>query len=188
VRREVGRIDALVGQLLKLAGPGRPAFGLVRVHEALRDALRLMQPATRQRRIEEVVLLEAVNDRVEGDAPQLGQAFLNLLLNAVEAMEEGGRLLVRTEVVVATEHISRLEPGGRERQLQVEIGDTGPGMDPAVLKRLFTPFLTTKPGGTGLGLVITRRIVFEHHGTMKVETRPGAGTTFRVLLPLLRQD
>ena len=186
VRREVGRIDSLISQLLELAGPGAPNHHPIGVHQVITDALRLIQHPLHHRQLEEVVLLEAATDRVHGDARQLEQAFLNLLFNAVEAMEPGGRLLVRTEVVLATEHISKFEPTRREHQLQVEIKDSGPGMPPAVLERLFTPFLTTKPGGTGLGLTITRRIILEHHGSIKVETKLGVGTTFRVLLPLLK--
>ncbi len=186
VRREVGRIDSLISQLLELAGPATPQYGPVAVHEVLHDALRLVQHQIRHRQLEEMVLLEAATDSVRGDARQLEQAFLNLLFNAVEAMDPGGRLLVRTELVVATEHISKFEPGRREQQLQVEVKDTGPGIPAEVLERLFTPFLTTKPGGTGLGLTITRRIIQEHHGAIKVESKTAKGATFRVLLPLLK--
>ncbi len=186
VRREVGRIDTLVSQLLRFAGPARPTFGTVRVHDLLQNGLRLVRHPLKTRQIEELLMLEATNDRVNGDAKQLEQAFLNLLLNAVEAMGDRGRLVIRTEVVVATEHISKFEPQKREPQIQVEIGDTGPGIPPELMPRLFTPFTTTKPDGTGLGLAITRRIVQEHHGTIAVESRPGKGATFRILLPLTK--
>jgi signal transduction histidine kinase len=186
VRREVGRIDTLVSQLLRFAGPARPSFGTVRVHDLLQNGLRLVRHTLKIRQIEEVLLLEAVNDRVNGDAKQLEQAFLNLLLNAVEAMGDRGRLVIRTEIVVATEHISKFEPQKREPQIQVEIRDTGPGIPPELMPRLFTPFMTTKPDGTGLGLVITRRIVQEHHGTIAIESRPAQGATFRILLPLVK--
>jgi len=186
VRSEVGRIDSLTSQLLRFAGPARPEMGSVSVHGILRDALKLVRPQLQGRRAEEVVLLEAAQDMVNGDAKQLEQAFLNLILNAVEAIEPGGRVVVRTELVVATEHVSKLEPDRRQPQIQVEIKDTGTGIPESIVGRLFTPFLTTKPGGTGLGLAVTRRIVNEHHGQIAVETKTGAGTTFRILLPLLR--
>ena len=187
VRREVGRIDSLTSQLLSFAGPARPVFSRVRVHDLLKDAVRLVRHPLQQRGVEEVLLLEAAGDEVNADAKQLEQAFLNLLLNAVEAMAEGGRLVVRTELVVATEMVSKFEPGRRDTQLQVEVKDSGPGIPEGIVDRLFTPFLTTKPGGTGLGLAITQRIVREHHGRISVETKPGVGTTFRVLLPLIRE-
>jgi two-component system, NtrC family, sensor histidine kinase HydH len=186
VRREVSRIDLLIGQLLQLSAPPQPLSVPVKLHEVVSHALRLMHHRFREQAIEPVVLLEAAEDLVLGNGKQLEQAFLNLLINAAEAMDRAGRLIVRTELVVATEHISKFEPGRRQQQLQVEIRDYGPGLAPELLERLFTPFVTTKAGGTGLGLTITRRIVQEHRGRITVETKPGEGTTFRVLLPLLR--
>lgn len=184
VRREVGRIDSLIGQLLQLAAPLQPVTARVALHEVLNHALRLVHHALQERKIEEVFLLEASSDLVWGDSKQLEQAFLNLLFNAIEAMEDGGRLVVRSEVVVATEHISKFDPGRRQQQLQVEIRDTGGGVAPAMLDRLFAPFVTSKPSGTGLGLAITQRIVKEHRGRIHVESRTGEGTMFRVILPL----
>jgi signal transduction histidine kinase len=186
VRGEVDRINALLRQLMSLAGPPRVTPGMVGVHGAIETIMRLMTNQLRANKIEELLLLKAGNDRIQGDSKQIQQALLNLLLNAVDAMPNGGRLVVHTEVVVATEHISKLDPGNRVAQLQVEIRDTGPGIPEEVLPRLFTPFVTTKPGGTGLGLAITRRIIREHHGTIQVDSSPGRGTTFRILLPLQR--
>jgi len=123
---------------------------------------------------------------VKGDAKQLEQALINLLLNAVEAMEEMGTLTVTTEIVVATAHVSPLEPKGKAEQIQVSIKDTGSGIPPEVTTRLFVPFVTTKPEGTGLGLAITSRIIQEHHGRINVETEVNKGTTFKINLPLSR--
>jgi signal transduction histidine kinase len=186
VRQEVSRIDSLIGQLLQLSAPPQPLPAPVNLHEVLSHALRLVHHRLREQAIEPVVLLEAAEDRVLGNAKQLEQAFLNLLINAAEAMDQAGRLVVRTEVVVATEHISKFEPGRPRQQIQVEVRDSGSGMAPELIDRLFTPFVTTKPGGTGLGLAVTRRIVHEHRGRISVESKPGEGTVFRVLLPLLK--
>jgi signal transduction histidine kinase len=186
VRREVGRIDSLVGQLLQLASPSQRAATTVALHDVLGHALRLVHHPLQERRIEEILLFNANADLVWGDSTQLQQAFLNLFFNAIEAMDGGGRLVVRTEIVVATEHISKFDPGRREQQLQVEVHDTGVGIPAELLHRLFTPFVTTKPSGTGLGLAITRRIVQEHRGRITVESQPGKGTVFRVILPLHR--
>jgi signal transduction histidine kinase len=184
VRREVGRIDSLIGQLLQLAGPSRRTVAAVGLHEVLSHAMRLVHHPLQERSIGEVLLLQANSDQVWGDSRQLQQAFLNLFFNAVDAMDEGGQLVVRTEIVVATEHISKFDPGRREPQLQVEVRDTGVGIPAELVERLFTPFVTTKPSGTGLGLAITRRIVQEHRGRITVESKPGQGTVFRVILPL----
>jgi len=113
---------------------------------------------------------------VLGSDSRLGQVFLNLLVNAAQAIPEGNadghRITIRTG----------LAPGNRVR---VEVSDTGCGMTGAVLERLFTPFFTTKPSGqgTGLGLSISRRIVEDLGGTIEVESEPGRGSLFRVLLP-----
>lgn len=187
-RRELQRIQALVEQLLRFSRTGRRAAAPVPVHTVLDEALRLVQ-----RRIEERLLslerrFEAGSDVVEGDAVELQQAFLNLLLNAIEAMGAHGVLTVSTRVEAAT-------PAGRKRagaalrsgpaaRLCVSIQDTGAGIAPENLERVFDPFFTTKPGGTGLGLAIARRIVQEHGGEITVESALNKGTIFRVLLPL----
>src|SRR4029077_13252434 len=119
---------------------------------------------------------------VSGDDYELQQAFVNLLLNALEAMETNGTLTVATETVPAN------PPGANWPQLRVTFKDTGGGILPENMERLFEPFFTTKSGGTGLGLAITRRILQEHRGSITAESRPGEGTTFEILLPALRQD
>jgi hypothetical protein len=103
-----------------------------------------------------------------------------LLLNALEAMSPKGKL------TVATENLSNA-PGG-QHYLRVVIQDTGTGILPEHLNHVFEPFFTTKDYGTGLGLATTRRIVQEHGGTISVESRPGEGTTFAILLPLLVEN
>jgi len=111
-----------------------------------------------------------------GDAHHLQQVFLNLILNAIAAMPEGGTLRVRSHV-----------PADAVGPLCVEIQDTGMGIPEDQIDRIFDPFYTTKAvgQGTGLGLSVSFNIVKEHHGTIEVESIPGAGTTFRVHLPIL---
>ena len=113
---------------------------------------------------------------VEGNESRLGQVFLNLLVNAAQAIPDGAA--DRNEIRLVT----RAEPDGR---ILVEVRDTGPGMTPQVLGRLFTPFFTTKPKGvgTGLGLSICHQIISTHGGEIRVESEPGRGTLFRVWLP-----
>jgi signal transduction histidine kinase len=184
VGREVSRIDSLVSQLLRFAGPSRPAFSEVRVHVSLENCVQLVQRQVKTRKMDLAVHLDARDDRVHGDARQLEQAFLNLLLNAIEVLGEGGHLTVTTQVSVGTEFVSKFEPKNRRPQLQIQVRDSGPGIPPEILPDLFKPFVTSKPGGTGLGLAITRRIIREHQGTIAVETAAGQGTTFKIALPL----
>ncbi len=185
VVQEVNRINVLVGQLMRLAGPVRSVFTEVSVHESLANALRLVKHQFKNRSIELAIALEADRETVRGDAKQLEQAFINLLLNAVEAVGETGELKVATEVVVATEMISKFEPVRRQEQLQITIRDSGSGIPAQVRAHLFSPFQTTKPGGTGLGLAITRRIVVSHGGRITADSELNRGTCFRITLPLI---
>jgi PAS domain S-box-containing protein len=186
ISREAKRIDSLVNQLLKFAGPAKPTFATVSLHEVIENSLRLVQHQLKVRKIRLVRALDAGHDQVQGDAKQLEQALINLLLNAVEAMEEMGTLTVATELVVATEHISRAEPKGTKEQIQVSIKDTGSGIPPELATRLFVPFMTTKPEGTGLGLAITARIIQEHRGRIKVESEVNKGTIFKIMFPVTK--
>jgi CheY-like chemotaxis protein len=113
---------------------------------------------------------------VEANSARLGQVFLNLLINAVHAMDEGRTSDNEIRVTIA------LDPRGR---VAVEVSDTGCGIPPEVIPRIFDPFFSTKPigVGTGLGLSICQRILERFHGTIEVESEPGRGATFRVLLP-----
>jgi signal transduction histidine kinase len=187
VVEEVNRINSLVVQLLKLAGPAKPVFTEVPAHESIENALRLVRHQLKNRSIELVVSLDAGSDAVRGDAKQLEQAFINLLLNAIEALGDSGRLTIGTEVVFATELLSKFEPRTRKQQLQITIRDTGAGIPPQILDNLYAPFRTTKPGGTGLGLAITRRIVMAHGGRIAVESQAGLGTAFKITLPLIAE-
>jgi signal transduction histidine kinase len=115
---------------------------------------------------------------VLGDAPQLEQAFLNLILNAAEAMPDGGTL------VILSRSIHTPSGGEAPSHVAVEFKDTGPGMTPEQQRRAFTSVLhSTKAKGTGLGLAIVGRIIETHRGKVKIKSRPGRGTTLAVLLP-----
>jgi signal transduction histidine kinase len=100
-------------------------------------------------------------------------------------MGETGRLTVSSQVAFSTEFISKFEPRTRKQQLQITIQDNGSGIPAHIRANLFSPFQTTKTGGTGLGLVITRRIVVSHGGTITVESEPNLGTCFRITFPLI---
>src|SRR4029079_15425244 len=115
---------------------------------------------------------------VRADAEQLLQVFLNLALNAVQAMPEGGRLFVSRSIRRATRR------GAAAAFLEVRFRDTGVGIPPGDLRNLFIPFFTTKEKGTGLGLPISQRIIENHGGTIELRSQAGMGATFTVLLPV----
>jgi signal transduction histidine kinase len=106
------------------------------------------------------------------DPQQLQQVFMNLLLNAADAMPEGGMITVQT---------SHYESG---RSLHIQIVDTGGGIDEAVADKIFQPFFTTKPQGTGLGLAITKRLIEQHGGSINVKNNHAKGVAFMITLPI----
>jgi signal transduction histidine kinase len=173
--RELQRINGIVTQMLRLAAPNRAAFITVRVHDLLDHSLRLLQHQVSRKLISLQRHYQAEPDTVRGDDAQLQQVFMNLLLNALEAMDMNGMLTIHTETVKG-------ERG--EWQLRINIQDTGVGIAPENLDRLFEPFFTTKKNGTGLGLAISQRIVLEHHGSIRVQSDPGKGSQFSLLLPV----
>jgi signal transduction histidine kinase len=111
---------------------------------------------------------------VSADPDELRGAFLNLFLNAREAMPQGGRLTVR---------LRPADPALPDRRLEIDVEDTGCGMDESTQRNLFRPFFTTRHGGTGLGLALVKRVVENHRGNIRVHSRPGEGARFTLSLP-----
>ena len=173
VRRELKRIDSLVTQMLRFAAAKPKAFADIRVHQVLDHSLRLLEHQMSGALITLERRYQAASDVLRADESQLQQAFMNLLLNAVEAVGNNGTLTVATETVTGADGVSRLN---------ISIRDTGQGIAPENLTHLYEPFFTTKKNGTGLGLSITRRIVEEHRGIIEVQSEPGHGSTFIISL------
>ena len=181
---EVQRIDSLITQMLDYASPKPPASTHVRVHEVLEQTLALLQHHVAGRGVILERSFAAAPDLIRGDAGQLEQAFLNLLLNSLEALGATGRITIATELAAPTSPPGALVLHDQPPMLRISIRDTGSGIPPDVLGHLFEPFFTTKLHGTGLGLPITRRIVQSHQGTIEVHSEPNQGTTFSITLPL----
>ena len=184
VRRELGRIDTIVSRILNFAGSTNTSgFNTVGIHELLEHSLKLVQPHLESKGIALERSFLAKPDVVNGDSNELQQAFVNLLLNALEAMGSQGLLTVSTEITnsESSENLKRV--GSSAPMIQVSIKDTGTGISAEAMTHLFEPFFTTKPAGTGLGLPITQRLIQEHRGTISVQSAPGQGATFMVLLP-----
>jgi signal transduction histidine kinase len=175
VRRELKRIDSLVTQMLRFAAPKSKAFAAVHVHQLLDHSVRLLEHQMTGAMITLQRNYWADNDKLRADESQLQQAFMNLLLNAVEAVGNNGVLTIGTEIAAGTDGTQRLK---------ISIHDTGMGITQENLTHLFEPFFTTKKNGTGLGLSITRRIVEEHRGVIEVQSEPGRGSTFIISLLL----
>jgi signal transduction histidine kinase len=171
VRRELKRIDGLATQMLRFAAaPRSPTSTTVSVKEVVEHCLRLLSHQMSERMIVLKRDYRAEVDGVFGDESQLHQAFMNLLLNGVEAMHHHGELTISTWI-----------DNGR---LLISIRDTGSGITPEHLAHIFEPFFTTKKNGTGLGLAICWRVMEEHRGSIELQSQVGQGTTFKVSLPL----
>jgi signal transduction histidine kinase len=176
VRREMKRIDDLIGRMLKHSSISAGQRRSLHLHEVLDNALRLLQPHFAEKAITVERSFEAAPDLLDGDENQLQQAFMNLLLNGCEAAPYQGCLKAQTGRIIGG---SAGPPA-----IVVTIADNGMGIAPENLGRVFQPFFTTKPEGTGLGLAVTHRIVREHLGTITVESQPGQGASFRLSFPV----
>jgi signal transduction histidine kinase len=164
-----------VEQILDFARTTEPELGAVNVNQLVSDLALLVRHKLTNQNIRFVQDLNEGLPEVMADAAQLEQAFLNLTLNAVEAMPGGGSLTISTRAVAVT--------GETGSMLQVDFKDTGTGMTPEVQDRVLGSLLnTTKRKGTGLGLAIVRRVVEAHRGTLQISSLPGRGTTISILL------
>jgi PAS domain S-box-containing protein len=176
VRTQAERATNIVNNLLNFSRTGSATeFAEVNVARVLDDTLQLLEPQMRRSQIEIVRAYEKDAPGVYGNAGKLQQVFTNLLLNARDAIPDGGRIVVST---------STADDGS----LVAEITDTGIGIAPENVAKIYDPFYTTKGvgQGTGLGLAVSYGIVQEHTGRITVESTPGHGTTFRITLPAAR--
>ncbi|MFM1769438.1 MAG: hypothetical protein RJA22_1967 [Verrucomicrobiota bacterium] len=179
VQRELDRINSIVTRMLRFSSPSRASFTTLHLHPLLEQSLGLLQPHLDGQKVTVDRTLTASPDAVSGDSYQLEQVFLNLFFNALDAMGPNGHLRVHTESLPAG------APGLPDTAaVRVTVQDSGIGIPPENLARLFEPFFTTKPQGTGLGLPITQRIIQEHRGVIQVDSHPGQGSSFHVLLPI----
>jgi two-component system sensor histidine kinase HydH len=174
---EVNRLNKIVSQFLDYARPYRGEQKPLEVAEVLKKTLQLMAKEEASHFEITTTFAERLPP-VRADAEQLLQVFLNLSLNALQAMPQGGKLLISTGLRRATRR------GASAAFLEIRFRDTGVGIPPGDLKNLFIPFFTTKDKGTGLGLPISQRIIENHGGTIEVRSQPGEGATFTVLLPV----
>jgi len=170
--KQTFRASEIISSLLNFSRTGAAEFSRVDLNRALADSLALVEPHLRSSRVEVDSHFDDRLPPIHGDAGKLQQVFLNLFFNARDAMAAGGRLTVRT-----SRHNARV---------QVEIGDSGVGIPPENLGKLYDPFFTTKSTGrgTGLGLAVTYGIVQEHQGSIQVNSRPGQGTSFLLEFPV----
>jgi len=168
--KETDRLNKIVQEFLSFARPKPPELRQDDINELLESVLALTAQPARKSGISVEKRLDRNIGKWNLDADLLKQAFLNLVLNSIQAMPEGGTLTVVS--------------ARRDDRIEVKINDTGMGITANDRKKLFSPFFTTKKDGTGLGLAITYRIIQNHCGTIDVASEPGKGATFTITIPV----
>ena len=172
-------LNKIVEQILDFARSAEPRLEPVNVNDLIDDLGLLTRHKLQHQNVQVVRQLASDLPVLMADATQLEQAFLNLILNAVEAMPQGGRLTILTRTVNSARN------GAKGPCIAIEFKDTGEGMSVEQRDRAFTSLLsTTKSKGTGLGLAIVGRVVESHHGTIRIKSQPGRGTSIRIILPV----
>ena len=170
-RAEITRLDSIVTQFLQAIRPSKPVLHPENVNSIVDEALRFFAPEIEDRDIVVEAELRPDLPLIELDRDQMKQAFYNVIKNSFEAMKRRGILRIRTDLDAT--HVN------------VSFTDTGGGMSAESLSRVFEPYFTTKTSGSGLGLLIVRRIVREHGGEMAIESNEGKGLTLTIRLPYL---
>ncbi len=168
--QEVERLNRVITQLLDFGRPKELRLDLYPLSQIIDHPLQLIRADLNKRGIK---LIESPfpEEKIKVDSDQITQALLNIFLNAMESMERGG--VLRVGIVKKPER----------RGVEISISDSGPGITPGNLSKIFDPFFSTKKKGTGLGLAITANIIEAHGGEILVESREGKGTTFKIFLP-----
>jgi signal transduction histidine kinase len=172
-RSEVRRLDSIVTQFLRAIRPSQPRLHPENVNTIVEEAVRFFTPEIQDRDIAVEQELRADLPLLQLDREQMKQAFYNVIKNSLEAMRRHGALRIRTDL--------------DDTHVMVSFVDTGGGMSAENLGRVFEPYFTTKPSGTGLGLLIVRRIVREHGGELSIESSQDKGLTLTIRLPYVEK-
>lgn len=180
VERAAVRCKKIIDSLLSFSRQSRADFQQMSVHEAIEEPLNLCQYQMERAGVEVEKAFLSELPAIMGDPAQLQQVFMNLFLNALDAMPDGGRIKITTA----------RERSGAQEVVTVSVSDTGCGIPPEILAKIFDPFFTTKDvgKGTGLGLSIVYGIIQRHGGTIEVKSRKGEGTEFIIRLPVARVE
>jgi signal transduction histidine kinase len=172
----IGRINNLIKSVLNFARPTMPNFKRDYLQRVLRDTVGIMESQLKRKKISVSMDLPPAVPTIAFDENQIRQVFVNLLLNAMEALPQGGTIKI-------TGSVDDHEPG-KAGQFRLVISDNGSGIREEFLPKIFDPFFTTKPEGTGLGLSIAHKILEQHRAIVEVESSIGVGTVFKLTFPL----
>jgi len=175
IEEEILRMNEIVDQFLRFARPASPLFERAEIVPIFEETLQLLRPQTEKGKISVRKEFEPL-PLITVDREQMKQVILNLLMNAIQAMPAGGELSIT----------GRFSKDGYWVELSIQ--DSGFGIPPEDMDKLFDPFFSTKEGGIGLGLSIAHRIIDQHHGKIEVESTLGRGTRFTLSLPVLTEE
>jgi two-component system, NtrC family, sensor histidine kinase HydH len=176
--QEVTKLEKLLKELLDLGRPSRRKTGPVEVNILVHEVLSLAQPLIQDRGVTLHSLCMDGPLTTTGDEDHLRRAILNVVLNGVEAMHEGGKLTIA---------VSSVFKDGMEG-VNIDVQDTGTGIPSEDLSKIFNPFFSTKSDGSGLGLAVVKKTIDTHGGTVQVESRPQRGTSFKIWLPVRKEE
>ena len=175
ISEEIRHIDTIVQNFLEFSRPPKLNMQRVSPSAVVDNAIQLLEHRLKSYDVAVKVERTGMLPEISGDPDQLKEVLVNLMVNACEAIEKSGNILIREKVA-------------HDRSAVLEIIDDGPGIEESMREKIFQPFFTSKDEGTGLGLSIAIRIVEEHRGSMDVRSEPGRGTTFIISLPLKESE
>ncbi len=186
---EVERLENLVNELLEYANPSRGNYALTDIHETINSTLMLVRHQFEKMNIETETEYDESLEKFVFDKEKIKQAFLNLFINAMQAMKNGGKLKISTTRLKKNIFLHHATATVNFNEVvKITISDTGPGIDPESISKVFEPFYTTKKGGTGLGLSITQTIISEHQGKILVFNKLEGGASFVIYLPYITEE
>jgi signal transduction histidine kinase len=178
--KEMHRMENFLEDFLEFSKPPKPNFRSIQIRQVLNQTLNLMDSQIKKKKIRLITKFETDLPALFADEDQLKQVFINIILNAIQSMEKGDKLTIRTSKVRAID-------SDRE-MMQIDIQDTGTGITPEMLDKIFDPFITNKEDGTGLGLFIVYQIVYNHGGYIEAVNNPDRGATFSIKLPIKKGE
>lgn len=177
VKEESDHLAAIVDDFLKFARPKKPQFEREDISRLIKDTVRRCQDLT-SKQIQWKEMYQADKVLVDLDRHQIQQVITNLIMNGMDAMDDGGTMFVQTELL----------NDSQEKQIRITISDAGVGIPKDEIPKIFQPFFSTKEKGTGMGLAICRRIIDNHNGEVYVTSTPGEGTTFSLVFPINNEN
>jgi signal transduction histidine kinase len=171
---EIDRINSIVNDLMYLGKPKVIEFDKANIAEIIAYTLSITQQHAERQAVTVETIIEGPVPPMDCDGNQLKQVFLNLIKNAIEAMPDGGSIIIKVKVK-------------KEQKLYISIHDDGCGIDGEDILNIGEPFYTTKQDGTGLGLMVTNQIIQDHKGSLNIQSDLGKGTKVEVVLPIIQK-